>query len=67
MSAESKEELPETIPVLVHKLRNTLSPLKTFLDMIRIPQEETRLVEFHQICVNNFERVLEIINKIETK
>lgn len=67
MPDRSKEELPETIPALVHKLRNTLSPLKTFLDVIRIPPEDVRLFEFHRICVENFERMQEIIDKIETK
>ena len=67
MEANQKKGMPETVLELVHKLRNTLSPLKTFLDVVIIPEENSKLVKFHQICRNNFEVAQEIINEIESK
>lgn len=64
---KDNDDLPETIPVLIHKLRNTLSPLKAFLDVVEIPRENTKLVEFHRVCLEAFQQAQSIIAKMETR
>ncbi|OGQ04795.1 MAG: hypothetical protein A3F82_07920 [Deltaproteobacteria bacterium RIFCSPLOWO2_12_FULL_44_12] len=50
---------------ILHKIKNCLSPLQTFLDVIDTSKEEPKLQKFHQTCIESFNEVKTLLKKLE--
>ena len=50
---------------ILHKIRNALSPLRTFLKLVDTSREDPQLQTFHESCKANLVKVLDLLQKLE--
>ncbi|OGQ04786.1 MAG: hypothetical protein A3F82_07965 [Deltaproteobacteria bacterium RIFCSPLOWO2_12_FULL_44_12] len=65
MASEFSNSSQSSKAALLHKIKNCLAPLQTFLDVIDTSKEEPKLQKFHQTCIESFNEVKTLLKKLE--
>lgn len=48
-----------------HQIRNALSPIQTFIDIVEVPLEDNKLKIFQQRCKEKVEEIKELLKDLE--
>lgn len=50
---------------MIHRIRNYLSPIQTFLDIVEVPVEDEKLRTFQERCKDNLQKIKDLIGEME--
>ena len=57
----------EPLRTISHELRNALTPVLTFLQVVEVDKKNEKLQELHRISIENINQILTLLKKLKNK